>query len=124
MAEPQTDVSRPSALPTALLRRDQASHGATSQQPQLDATEYLDSVQEDLNKRVDVEVEILVDGMADLIELAKIGEKDKFRIAQEAFQIEMRAEGMVMLILVAKILPLTHLRRSELLIRCWPSHIR
>ncbi|KAJ3551561.1 hypothetical protein NM688_g4632 [Phlebia brevispora] len=91
MAEvPQTDVSRPSALPTANLRRKDA-------QPTIDqnSEEYLESIEEQWNKKVDVEVETLVDGMVDLVSLASIGDKDKFRVAQEAFQAECRAESMI-----------------------------
>ncbi|KAF8976064.1 surfeit locus protein 5 subunit 22 of mediator complex-domain-containing protein [Cyathus striatus] len=72
MAEPQTDVSL-----------DQ------------DSAEYLDTIEEEWNKRVDNEVETLVDGMVDLVSLASIADKDKFRIAQESFQAESRAESMV-----------------------------
>ncbi|TBU42302.1 hypothetical protein BD309DRAFT_866648 [Dichomitus squalens] len=87
---PQTDVSRPSALPTAkLLQRPS--------QPTIDqnSSEYLDAIEEEWNKRVDVEIETLVDGMADIVSLASIGDKDKFRIAQEAFQAQCRAESMI-----------------------------
>lgn len=68
MAEvPQTDVSRPSALPTASLRpRDS--------QPTIDqnSSEYLEAIEEQWNKKVDVEVETLVDGMVDLVSLASV----------------------------------------------------
>ncbi|KAI0371355.1 hypothetical protein BV20DRAFT_1051754 [Pilatotrama ljubarskyi] len=87
---PQTDVSRPSALPTAkLLQR--------SAQPLVDqnSNEYLDAIEEEWNKKVDVEIETLVDGMADIVSLASIGDKDKFRIAQESFQAQCRAESMI-----------------------------
>lgn len=106
---PQTDVSRPSALPSAnLLPR--ASQATIDQ----NSDEYLDAIEEEWNKKVDVEVETLVDGMVDLVSLAsvcilrlhseryrplthwfKIGNKDKFRVAQEAFQAQCRAESMV-----------------------------
>ncbi|ETW83240.1 hypothetical protein HETIRDRAFT_315835 [Heterobasidion irregulare TC 32-1] len=88
----QTDVPRPSALPTANLR----SRLAPSQ-PFVDQTsnEYLDNIEEEWNKKVDVEIETLADGMVDLVNLASIGDKDKFRIAQEAFQAQFRAESMV-----------------------------
>ncbi|KAF9007034.1 surfeit locus protein 5 subunit 22 of mediator complex-domain-containing protein [Cyathus striatus] len=92
MAEPQTDVSRPSALPTAnLLHRGANSKSVVDQ----DSAEYLDTIEEEWNKRVDNEVETLVDGMVDLVSLASIADKDKFRIAQESFQAESRAESMV-----------------------------
>lgn len=65
---PQTDVSRPSALPTARLQR------ATGVQPTIEqnSTEYLDSIEEEWNKKVDAEVETLVDGMVDLVNLAAV----------------------------------------------------
>ena len=64
---PQTDVSRPSALPTASLRRRDA-------QPTIDqnSEEYLEAVEEQWNKKVDVEVDTLVDGMVDLVSLASV----------------------------------------------------
>ncbi|KAI8986629.1 hypothetical protein BD414DRAFT_38518 [Trametes punicea] len=87
---PQTDVSRPSALPTAkLLQRP------TQPLVDQDSNEYLDAIEEEWNKKVDVEIETLVDGMADIVSLASIGDKDKFRIAQEAFQAQCRAESMI-----------------------------
>ncbi|RDX46121.1 hypothetical protein K466DRAFT_585448 [Polyporus arcularius HHB13444] len=87
---PQTDVSRPSALPTAKLLQRQT-------QPSIDqnSDEYLDAIEEEWNKRVDVEIETLVDGMVDIVALAAIGDKDKFRIAQESFQAQCRAESMI-----------------------------
>ncbi|KAF9471518.1 hypothetical protein BDN70DRAFT_567154 [Pholiota conissans] len=89
---PQTDVSRPSALPTAnFLQRGGASQSIVDQ----NSTEYLDTIEEEWNKKVDTEVEILVDGMVDLVSLASIVDKDKFRIAQESFQAESRAESMI-----------------------------
>ena|ERR1700761_6771184 len=90
MAEvPQTDVSRPSALPSAAQKPAATAHTVQG------ATAYLDQVQEDYNKRVDADVEVLVDGMLDLVDLASINTKDKFRIAQDSFQIQIRAESMV-----------------------------
>lgn len=67
---PQTDVSRPSALPTAnFLQRS-----GTGSQVLLDqnSAEYLDTIEEEWNKKVDMEVEILVDGMVDLVSLASV----------------------------------------------------
>ncbi|KAG6862462.1 hypothetical protein C0995_000008 [Termitomyces sp. Mi166 len=87
---PQTDVSRPSALPTAKLSRGNAQASIDQS-----SAEYLDNIEEEWNKRVDMEVETLVDGMVDLVSLASIGDKDKFRIAQESFQAQSRAESMV-----------------------------
>ncbi|KAI5116557.1 hypothetical protein M0805_000468 [Coniferiporia weirii] len=88
----QTDVSRPSALPTARLRPSAAQAQSVVDQ---NSDEYLDFIEEEWNKKVDVEVETLVDGMVDIVNLASIGDKDKFRIAQESFQAQCRAESMV-----------------------------
>ncbi|KAN0093035.1 Surfeit locus protein 5 subunit 22 of Mediator complex domain containing protein [Tylopilus felleus] len=88
---PQTDVSRPSALPTATLHQ----RGAVTALVDQDSDEYLDTIEEEWNKKLDAEVEALVDGMVDIVSLASIGDKDKFRIAQESFQAESRAESMV-----------------------------
>ncbi|KAJ3553305.1 hypothetical protein NP233_g12674 [Leucocoprinus birnbaumii] len=88
---PQTDVSRPSALPTANLQRTTTTQSLVDQ----NSAEYLDAIEEEWNKRVDMEVETLVDGMVDLVTLASIGDKDKFRIAQESFQASSRAESMI-----------------------------
>ncbi len=64
---PQTDVSRPSALPTATLLRRQV-------QPSIDqnSNEYLDAIEEEWNGRVDVDIETLVDGMVDIVGLAAV----------------------------------------------------
>ncbi|THH14107.1 hypothetical protein EW146_g6179 [Bondarzewia mesenterica] len=89
---PQTDVPRLSALPTANLRtRTGPSQSFVDQ----NSDEYLDNIEEEWNKKVDAEIETLADGMVDLVNLATIGDKDKFRIAQEAFQAQSRAESMV-----------------------------
>ncbi|KAK7445435.1 hypothetical protein VKT23_014854 [Stygiomarasmius scandens] len=92
MAEvPQTDVSRPSALPIATLLQRGIPQALVDQ----NSAEYLDTIEEEWNKKVDAEVETLVDGMVDLVSLASIGDKDKFRIAQESFQAQSRAEAMI-----------------------------
>lgn len=62
---PSSDVSRPSALPTANLLRT-AAHSLVDQ----NSAEFLDGIEEEWNKKVDAEVDILVDGMVDLVSLA------------------------------------------------------
>lgn len=64
---PQTDVSRRAALPTASLL-------SRSSQPTVDqnSAEYLDSIEEEWNKKVDAEIETLVDGMVDIVSLASV----------------------------------------------------
>lgn len=74
----QTDVSRPSALPSARLR-------PTASQPQSIAdqssAEYLDFVEEEWNKKVDVEVETLVEGMVEIVDLASVSVTSHLRVA-------------------------------------------
>ena len=67
MSDLTSDVSRPSALPTANLLR-------TPVHPLVDqnSAEFLDSIEEEWNKKVDAEVDILVDGMVDLVSLASV----------------------------------------------------
>lgn len=72
MSEPlQTDVSRPSALATANLRNAQTKKAAVDQ----NSEEYLEQIEDEWNKKVDVEVETLVDGMVDLVSLASVSNK-------------------------------------------------
>lgn len=65
---PQTDVSRPSALPTATLHQ----RGAVTALVDQDSDEYLDTIEEEWNKKLDAEVEALVDGMVDIVSLASV----------------------------------------------------
>lgn len=69
MVDVSTDVSRPSALPTGILRPT-LSQSHTNEQK---SEEYLAQVEEEWNKKVDIEVETLVDGMVDLVSLASVG---------------------------------------------------
>lgn len=66
MSDLPTDVSRPSALPTANLFRSQLPIQIHDQ----NSAQYLDAIEEDWNKKVDTEVDSLVDGMLDLVALA------------------------------------------------------
>jgi mediator of RNA polymerase II transcription subunit 22 len=94
----QTDALRPAALPTASLKPGGVTVGGNaSLEDQLDQSSeaYLDSIYEDWNKKVDVEVETLVEGMVDLVNISNIGNKDKFRVAQEAFEAQCMTESMV-----------------------------
>lgn len=65
---PQTDVSRPSALPTATLHQRNAVTALVDQ----NSDEYLDNIEEEWNKKLDAEVEVLVDGMVDIVSLASV----------------------------------------------------
>ena len=65
----QTDVSRPSALPSARLRP-----AASQSQSIVDQSsdEYLDFVEEEWNKKIDTDVEVLVECMSDLVSIASV----------------------------------------------------
>ena len=65
---PQTDVSRPSALPTVNLLHCGGAQSIVDQ----NSAEYLDGIEEEWNKKVVMEVETLVDGMVDLVSLASV----------------------------------------------------
>jgi len=65
---PQSDVSRPSKLPTANL----LPQGLAPLPVEQTSVEYLEAVEDEWNKRVDVEIETLADGMVDLVNLASV----------------------------------------------------
>ena len=71
----QTDVARPSALPNARLGPQHSQSKAAVDQ---NSDEYLDFVEEEWNKKVDAEVETLVDGMTDIVNLASVRSKCSF----------------------------------------------
>ncbi|KZT57675.1 hypothetical protein CALCODRAFT_483001 [Calocera cornea HHB12733] len=84
----ETDAIRPTGLSSTIAPQHRVDD-------KLNSAEYLDAVEEEWNKRVDAEVETLVGGMQDLVELATVGDKDKHRIYEDAFETELRAENMV-----------------------------
>lgn len=67
---PQTDVSRPAALARATLQTSsRLQQQALLEQP---SDEYLDGIEEEWNRRLDTEVETLVEGMSDLVAIASV----------------------------------------------------
>ncbi|KAF4613760.1 hypothetical protein D9613_007595 [Agrocybe pediades] len=111
----KSDVSRPSALPTGRLQQRNVNFVDQS------SVEYLDTNEEEWNKKLDSEVEILVDGMVDLVSLASIGDKDKFRVAQESFQAIRAANSLLsithslkLLLLLSDEAQIVHRRDAEL----------
>ena len=86
---------------------------------EVSSEEYLDRFEEELHRKVDAEMEILVDGLGDCVRLSKVGvafvpaavcdtlihadmslveqvgNKDKFKAAQDALEVELKAESMV-----------------------------
>lgn len=70
----QTDALRPAALPTASLRPRAGEEQTTAQTSE----EYLDAMYEDWNKKVDVEIDTLVEGMAELVQIASVRRIQQF----------------------------------------------
>ena len=64
----QTDALRPGALPSASLR----ARAGEEQTMDIPSEEYLNNMYEDWNKKVDVEIETLVDGMTELVKIAAV----------------------------------------------------
>ncbi|GAA5916489.1 hypothetical protein JCM6882_001737 [Rhodosporidiobolus microsporus] len=76
MAKPpiQTDVRKRTVLPSTLqnLRLNSTSGGAGRGELDLTSDQYLDKIEEELNRRVDGDVEALVEGMRELVALARL----------------------------------------------------
>ncbi|KAG8859321.1 hypothetical protein FRB96_004536 [Tulasnella sp. 330] len=104
-----TDYARPAALPTASFRPNANAAGQ-----EVDSETYLREVEEEWNKKIDEQVDILVHNMVDLVDIAKVENKDHFRASQEAFQAELKAESMVQAI--SSLLSLTHSLKLMLLL--------
>ncbi|CDU25030.1 uncharacterized protein SPSC_04864 [Sporisorium scitamineum] len=95
----RSDVALPTALNlgkigTSATTASTAAASATNSR-QVNSAEYLDSLEEGVNKTIDAEIETLLSSYKELVSLATIADKDKYRIAQEAFQTEARADIMV-----------------------------
>jgi hypothetical protein len=69
--EYKSDVSRPSALPTARLGATQSS-SATAADSEQSSEQYLDAAEEEWNRKIDAELDVLVEGMQDLVALAEV----------------------------------------------------
>jgi len=67
----QTDASRLTVLPNASLL-PRANALTIAQIPDVDSDEYLANVEEEWNKKVDAEIEVLADGMADLVGISAV----------------------------------------------------
>lgn len=79
------------------MSRIQTDANTTGQESTVDqsAQSYLKEVEERYNRRLDTDVQVLLDSFNDIVRVASIQDKDKFRVAQEAFQIELRASNIV-----------------------------
>ncbi|GAC71534.1 hypothetical protein PANT_3c00073 [Moesziomyces antarcticus T-34] len=97
----RSDVALPTALnlgkigSSATTASTAAASSLASAQARLSSAEYLDQLEESVNKTIDAEIDTLLTSYKELVSLASIADKDKFRVAQEAFQTEARADIMV-----------------------------
>ncbi|SCZ97984.1 BZ3500_MvSof-1268-A1-R1_Chr3-3g06500 [Microbotryum saponariae] len=96
---PSTDVRRRTTQPQTL---QQAQTSTTTHLPlssallnDLDSQASLDNMEAELNKTVDTEVEVLAEGIVELVRCAVIKDKDHFRVSQEAFASKVRTEAMI-----------------------------
>jgi len=85
----QTDASRPAALPTANIGGRNFDDEPV---PTISSEEYLDQVEEEWNKKVDAEVETLVDGMVDLVAIASVCFCPSYRREQCILNARFRSE--------------------------------
>ncbi|KAI9258565.1 surfeit locus protein 5 subunit 22 of mediator complex-domain-containing protein [Sporodiniella umbellata] len=56
---------------------------------------FLDQVEDQYNKRIDDDVSKLVDCYTDIVRIGENKDKDKFKVAQEGYQIESQAAQIV-----------------------------
>lgn len=69
------------------------SSSSSTMEPSSD--EYLDKFAEDLNRKIDSETMVLVEGLQACVELSRVASRDKFKAAQDALESELKAESMV-----------------------------
>ncbi|CAO3594050.1 unnamed protein product [Absidia cylindrospora] len=55
----------------------------------------LQHMEDQYNKRIDDDITKLVDCFSDIIKIGEIGDKDKFKVAQEGYQVESQAAQIV-----------------------------
>lgn len=65
-----SDVRRRTVAPTTLQNLIAAA--ATKTHSELPSEEYLDKMEEELNRKVDVETDVLVEGMAEMVKLSQV----------------------------------------------------
>jgi hypothetical protein len=72
-----TDVRRRAVLQTTLQNLVSSAGGTGTkggvEGDELKSSEYLDKVEEELNRKVDAEVGVLVEGMEEMVKLAQVG---------------------------------------------------
>lgn len=67
-----TDVRRRTVLPTTLQNMHNAAVAGAVAGNELASEEHLDAIEEELNRKVDADTEVLVEGMAELVKMSKV----------------------------------------------------
>lgn len=67
-----TDVRRRTVLPTTLQNMHNAAVAGAAAGNELASEEHLDAIEEELNRKVDADTEVLVEGMAELVKMSKV----------------------------------------------------
>ncbi|OAV94531.1 hypothetical protein PTTG_05749 [Puccinia triticina 1-1 BBBD Race 1] len=91
----QTDVRRRTNLSTATNALRSAAVEAQNDSLGLSSEERLAEMEDELNRIVDRDVETLVEGMEEIIDLSSVGSVDKLRALQDSLAIELRTETLV-----------------------------
>ncbi|KAH9457732.1 hypothetical protein MJO28_004801 [Puccinia striiformis f. sp. tritici] len=91
----QTDVRRRTNLSTATNALRSAAVEAQNDSLGLSSEERLAEMEDELNRIVDRDVETLVEGMEEILELSSVGAVDKLRALQDSLAIELRTETLV-----------------------------
>ena len=89
----KSDAKKYQSLSSSLIKGSASSKAAESDDRSPE--EYLEAFEDSLNNRVDTEIGQLSDGLAEIISLAEISQKDNYKISKEAFQISCRSESMI-----------------------------
>lgn len=78
VGRPQSDVRKRTVLPTTLqnmrLQAATASGLDTDMMTKMTSDEYLDKIEEELNRKVDAETDVLVEGMSELVKMSIVSE--------------------------------------------------
>ncbi|KAH9807744.1 hypothetical protein DFH28DRAFT_1001986 [Melampsora americana] len=90
----QTDVRRRTNLSTTTNALKSTAEGP-NEGMSMSSHDFLRTVEDEMNRIVDRDVETLVEGMEEIIDLSMVGPVDKLRSLQDSLAIELRSETLV-----------------------------
>lgn len=88
-----SDVRRRTVAPTTLQNLIAAA--ATKTYSELPSEEYLDKMEEELNRKVDLETEVLVEGMAEMVKISQVRLRPSFPSSLRVRLLSGGSEGAV-----------------------------